>query len=61
MGESHVGRSFRVSQIDHVEMFVPDRYLAAAWYQDVLGLTVLREDGDWANDRHGPLMISSDD
>ena len=61
MSEKRPSGTFRVSQIDHVEMFVPDRYLAAAWYQDVLGLTVLREDGDWANDRHGPLMISSDD
>ena len=61
MSEKRPSGTFRVSQIDHVEMFVPDRYLAAAWYQDVLGLTVLREYEDWANDRHGPLMISSDD
>ena len=61
MGESRVGRSFRVSQIDHVEMFVPDRGAAAEWYQRVLGLTVVRDYEDWAKDRHGPLMISSDD
>ena len=27
---------FRVAQIDHVEVFVPDRYEAAAWYQRIL-------------------------
>ena len=49
MSEKRPSSTFRVSQMDHVEMFVPDRYLAAAWYQDVLGLTVLREYEDWAN------------
>ena len=52
---------FRVSQIDHVEVFVPDRYEAATWYYEILGLTVLRDYEDWAKDRGGPLMISSDD
>ena len=50
---------FRVLQIDHVELFVPDRYEAAQWYERVLGLQVLRECEDWARDG-GPLMISSD-
>ena len=54
-------RTVRVSQIDHVEMFVPDRYAAATWCQQLLGLAVLRDYEDWAKDRHGPLMISSDD
>jgi catechol 2,3-dioxygenase-like lactoylglutathione lyase family enzyme len=27
--------------IDHVELFVPDRHEAAAWYRSVLGLEVL--------------------
>ena len=61
MGELRAGRTFRVSQIDHVEMFVPDRVEAARWYHEVLGLAVLRDFEDWAQDRHGPLMISSDD
>ena len=61
MTEILPSRTFRVSQIDHVEMFVPDRYAAAAWYQQVLGLNVLRDYEDWAKDPHGPLMISSDD
>ncbi len=30
MSEKRPSRTFRVSQIDHVEMFVPDRCLAAA-------------------------------
>jgi catechol 2,3-dioxygenase-like lactoylglutathione lyase family enzyme len=48
-------------QIDHVELFVPDRYEAAAWYERVLGLKILREYEGWASDPRGPLMISSDD
>jgi len=51
---------FRVQQIDHVELFVPDRRAAAEWYRRVLGLTICAEYEDWADDRKGPLMISSD-
>jgi catechol 2,3-dioxygenase-like lactoylglutathione lyase family enzyme len=51
---------FRVDQIDHVELFVPDRHEAAAWYQRVLGLNVIAEYEHWAGDPRGPLMISSD-
>ena len=47
--------AFRVSQIDHVEMFVPDRYAAARWYQQVLGLAVLRDFEDWAKDKHDEM------
>jgi catechol 2,3-dioxygenase-like lactoylglutathione lyase family enzyme len=52
--------TFRVQQIDHVELFVPDRYQAAQWYERVLGLQIVRECEAWAADG-GPLMISSDD
>lgn len=51
---------FRVQQIDHVEVFVPDRYEAARWYEEVLGLRILERHEDWAEDPQGPLMISSD-
>ena len=51
---------FRVLQIDHVELFVPDRYEAAAWYERVLGLSILADCEPWAADPRGPLMISSD-
>ncbi len=51
--------AFSVAQIDHVEVFVPDRYEAAAWYERVLGLRILRDFEFWATDG-GPLMISSD-
>ena len=61
MADSRSDVRFRVSQIDHVELFVPDRDEAAKWYEEVLGLTVLRGYEDWAKDPHGPLMISSDD
>jgi catechol 2,3-dioxygenase-like lactoylglutathione lyase family enzyme len=53
--------SFRVLQIDHVELIVPDRHEAAGWYQRILGLDVLPEYQEWAADPSGPLMISSDD
>ena len=51
---------FRVDQIDHVELFVPDRDEAAAWYRDVLGLEVVAAFAHWADDPAGPLMISPD-
>ena len=40
---------------------VPDRYEAAAWYQRVLGLEIVRDYEAWAADPSGPLMISADD
>lgn len=50
---------FKVLQIDHVEVFVPDRYEAARWYERSLGLQIVAECEPWAIDG-GPLMISSD-
>jgi catechol 2,3-dioxygenase-like lactoylglutathione lyase family enzyme len=50
---------FTVLQIDHVELFVPDRYEAARWYERVLGLRIVPECEAWAAGG-GPLMISSD-
>jgi catechol 2,3-dioxygenase-like lactoylglutathione lyase family enzyme len=50
---------FKVLQIDHVELFVPDRYEAARWYEHALGLQVVPECEPWAAGG-GPLMISSD-
>jgi catechol 2,3-dioxygenase-like lactoylglutathione lyase family enzyme len=52
--------AFRVLQLDHVELFVPERHEAARWYRRVLGLEVLQEYEPWAADPRGPLMISSD-
>lgn len=51
---------FKVLQIDHVELFVPEPYAAARWYEQVLGLQIVRACEAWAIDG-GPLMISSDD
>lgn len=50
---------FKVLQIDHVELFVPDRYEAARWYAHTLGLQIVPECQPWAVEG-GPLMISSD-
>ena len=51
---------FKVDQIDHVELFVPDRREAARWYERTLGLTIVTEFEHWAEDPRGPLMISPD-
>jgi catechol 2,3-dioxygenase-like lactoylglutathione lyase family enzyme len=56
-GPVHAG----VGAIDHVELFVPDRQEAAAWYKRVLGFDVVGEYSHWSENPSGPLMISSDD
>ena len=50
---------FKVRQIDHVELLVPDRSAAADWYRQIFGLKPVAEHKDWATPE-GPLMISSD-
>lgn len=51
---------FRVQQVDHIELYVPDQYEAARWYQQRLGMEIMRELEFWAEEG-GPLMLSSDD
>ena len=46
-------------KIDHIELFVPDRYEAAEWYSKVLEFQIIKEFSGWA-DESGPLMISND-
>jgi catechol 2,3-dioxygenase-like lactoylglutathione lyase family enzyme len=46
--------------IDHVELYVPDRSRAAAWYAAVLGCEPMPGAESWAADPRGPLMISPD-
>jgi catechol 2,3-dioxygenase-like lactoylglutathione lyase family enzyme len=41
-------KNFRVKQLDHVHVFVPDQYEAAAWYKEILGLEILSVYEDWA-------------
>ena len=53
-------RTFRVLRLDHVELFVPDREAAAAWYEKILGLIPVPGTAQWASDPEGPLMISPD-
>lgn len=50
---------FRVQQIDHVELIVPDQYEAAAWYQKVFGLEIIKAFEFWAES--GPLMLTTPD
>lgn len=60
MNDSPSSDGFRVEQIDHVELFVPNREQAAEWYRRVLGLDLVAEYAHWARDPRGPLMISGD-
>lgn len=55
-----MSKQFKVDQIDHKEVNVPDRYEAAEWYDKALGLSILPDNKHWARDDRGPLMISSD-
>lgn len=50
---------FRIDQIDHVEVDVPDRYEAAQWYANVLGFSIDPEFEFWADSPEGPLMLVS--
>ena len=51
---------FKVAQLDHVHVMVADKYEAAVWYENVLGLAVVKSKEFWA-EGGGPLVISSDD
>lgn len=53
-------KPFKIEQLDHVHVFVADRYKAAAWYKRVLGMEIFGEHEDWAEDTRGPLTISAD-
>jgi catechol 2,3-dioxygenase-like lactoylglutathione lyase family enzyme len=46
--------------LDHVELYVPDRISAAAWYARVLGCEPVAGAESWAADPDGPMMISPD-
>ena len=52
--------AFRVTQLDHVHVYVTDRQAAAAWYQRVLGLEPVASVASWADDSNGPLAVSPD-
>ena len=56
--EMGAASGFKVSQIDHVHVYVADRRAAARWYADVLGLEVCHEIE--SEDDGGPLVVSSD-
>lgn len=50
-------RRYQLQHIDHVELNVPDRYAAAAWYERVFGLSIVPDFEVWAQNPQGPLMI----
>jgi len=50
---------FKVDQIDHIHVYVSDKYKAASWYENVLGMEVVKSKESWAQG-DGPLVISSD-
>ena len=51
---------FKVTQLDHVHVYVADRYAAAEWYRRILGLEIVKQYEPWAADPNGPLSISPD-
>jgi hypothetical protein len=53
--------TIRAGSLDHVEVLVPDRYLAAGWYKSVLGLEIVPEFEHWAQSESGPLMLACAD
>ncbi len=52
--------TFKVTQLDHVHVYVTDRQAAAGWYQRVLGLEPVASVASWADDSNGPLAVSPD-
>lgn len=44
---------------DHIELFVPDRDAAVAWYGAWLGFKTMPEHAEWATT--GPIMLTRDD
>ena len=48
----------RVS-LDHVHVYVKDRYRAAKWFEELLGFQILKDYEAWAANE-GPLSLSSD-
>jgi catechol 2,3-dioxygenase-like lactoylglutathione lyase family enzyme len=52
---------FRMGQLDHVHIRVPDREVAAQWYADHLGFEPVNKYEFWAKGFDGgPLQISAD-
>lgn len=45
--------------LDHVHVYVKDRYQSAKWFEKLLGFKVLKEYEFWA-ENEGPLSLSSD-
>jgi catechol 2,3-dioxygenase-like lactoylglutathione lyase family enzyme len=54
-----MANQFQVEQVDHIELFVSDRYEAARWYERILGMRIVSEFEHWAANSRGPLMIST--
>jgi catechol 2,3-dioxygenase-like lactoylglutathione lyase family enzyme len=52
-------KPFKVDQIDHIHVYVAERYEAAEWYKRVLGMEIVKSHENWAV-QGGPLTISSD-
>lgn len=51
-------QQFQVQQVDHIELYVPDQYEAAQWYQQVFGMEIMTDYEFWVKEE-GPLMIST--
>ncbi|MBT8142685.1 MAG: VOC family protein [Gammaproteobacteria bacterium] len=47
-----------LNKIDHVHIYVPERDVAAEWYKQNLGFSIIKEFEFWAEHPGGPLTIS---
>ena len=54
-------RGITAQRIDHIEVHVPDRYEAAAWYEQILGLEILTDPVfTWAAQLpNGPVFVGN--
>lgn len=51
----------RLTNIDHIHVYVPNRAAAAEWYEKVLGFSVVESLLSWAEDEQGPLTLEDQD
>lgn len=48
----------KLSGIDHIHLYVPNREEAAEWYKNTLGFTIVESLRFWAENDQGPLTIA---
>ena len=56
---NNIMSKFSIEYIDHIEVFVKDRIKAAKWYEEIFGLSEIKELEMWS--KIGPLFIGNKD